>query len=1078
MKQCHFILMAALIGLFQTNVKVYGQAPVINSISREVTYPGDNIIITGAGFNTDKTKMRVWFGSVAGTVLSSTAFSMEVSVPPGARVSNLEIINTASGLSVRTNNRFAPYFSGAGFSAAAFVAPPYTASGDYWQLSSAPEHYDVCACDFDLDGKPDLAASKYNSDPRIRVLRNTSTVGNLSFAEQNFSSGTQVTDRVICGDLNGDGKPDIVASPSGNVNKSIITILPNTSVTGMMSFAAAQQIILPSTKAYVRSISIRDLNNDGKPELIVANSYKPSATAVAPDNVSPFYIYVNQSSGNLISFNNTPVEVLLPRNVGTYSVEIQDFDGNGLPDIAVGEFQSNSFYVLPNISTGSISFGPVLTRQINNAVINKLTSADFNGDGKPDLALTDFFNGDVDVFINTSAGGTLNFSSTIISSRILGGPDGMDVADIDGDKDMDILVACRTDKRVTALINDGAAMPTFSRVDIGTEKTIRNLNAGDLDGDAKPDLALVTFNSTSNLFSIDVLRNKSCFVPAIVNEQPLTNCPGQPVILKSVPGYGVTYDWKKDGAAVASTILPQTTVTLQGSYTVTASGECSAGQATSVPVGLMTTTGTVPATPLIQGQGSVCEGGALALSTAPVTGATYLWTGPGGFTSSQAGFSRANATGQMAGQYSLQIVQGFCKSDVVTKVVEVINLSSFKINSGSSTNSFCQGGSLQLSVSSFDGYSYQWKKDGANISGATNASFSAQSAGSYTVNIASTIVSTCKADVNPAITVKALNPPIASFSPPATVCTGGENQFVNNSTVDVAAVAVYQWNFGSGGTFTGQNPPKINFATAQSTVNVSLTIAYEGVSGCQNSKTSSVVVEQTTQPVIAPEAPTVCPESPQELLVSDNFLNYLWSTGSAGSVITVETGGAVSVITTDSKGCKGNASVNVTALPVPDITIQANKKIISAGESVLLSATGADTWLWEPAELLDNPAIASPVARPVVNTKFFVTGFLTMGCSKRDSVEVQVDGSVLFPNIFSPNGDGVNDLWEIPSFESYSDCFLTIFDRSGRRVFEQKGYSNGWDGRYGGMLLPEGVYYYVMGCPDRPPVTGNILLAR
>ncbi|MFZ9982385.1 MAG: FG-GAP-like repeat-containing protein [Cyclobacteriaceae bacterium] len=1063
--------------LVRAGVSVYGQAPVINSISREVTYAGDNIIITGAGFNTDKTKMKVWFGSVAGTVLSSTAFSMEVNVPPGARVSNLEIINTASGLSVISNNRFAPYFSGSGFDAAAFNAPPYSSTGDYRTFSSAPEHYDVCACDFDLDGKPDLAASKYNSDPRIRILKNTSSVGNLSFSEQNFSSGTQVTDRIICGDLNGDGKPEIVASPSGNVNKNILTILPNNSGSGSVSFAAAQQIILPSTKAYVRSISIRDLNNDGKPELIVANSYKPSATAVAPDNVSPFYIYVNQSSGGVISFSNTPIEVSLPRYVGTYSIEIQDFDGSGLPDIAIAEFQSNSIYLLPNTSTGSISFGAVVTRQINNAAINKLTSADFNGDGKPDLAVTDFFNGDVDVFINNSTGGNISFSNPVVT-RILGGPDGMDVADIDGDKDVDIVVACRTDKRVTVLINDGASSPLFSRVDIATERNIRNLYTGDLDGDAKPDLALVTFNATSNLFSIDVLRNKSCFVPAITNEQPLTNCPGQPVALSSVPGYGVTYEWKKDGVAVSSTDLPQTTVTQQGSYTVTASGECSEAQATSFPIDLTTTTGTVPATPVIQGEGSVCEGGAIELSTTPVANATYLWTGPNGFTSDQSSFSRGNATGPMAGQYSLQIVQGFCKSDVVTNVVEVINLSSFKISTESSTNSFCQGSSLQLSVSQFDGYMYQWKKNGSNITGAIGSSFIAQEEGSYTVNISSSLVPTCKTDLSPAVTVKALSPPVASFTPPVPVCTGGENLFVNTSEVDAGATPVYNWNFGSGGTFTGQNPPKVSFSTAQSALNISLTVAYEGVSGCQNSKSSSVIIEQTTVPLISPETPAVCQESPQTLSVAGGFSAIDWSTGATGPEINVNTSGAVSVLTTDVKGCKGAATVNVIALPIPEISIQASKKIISAGEQVLLTASGADTWQWEPAEFLDNPSISAPVARPTVTTKFFATGFLTDGCSARDSVEVQVDGNILFPNIFSPNGDGVNDLWEIPSFEAYSDCFLAIFDRSGRRVFEQKGYSNDWDGRYNGKLLPEGVYYFVMGCPDRVPITGNILLAR
>ena len=206
------------------------QAPVINSISSQSTYPGDQIVIAGAGFNTDKARMRVLFGSVAGTVLKSSAFSLEVLVPPGARVSNIEVINLQTGLSVKSNNRFAPWFSGSGFTSAAFVTEQTTASSDFRTFkSNGPEFYDVCSCDFDGDGKPDLAASKYNIEQKVKVLRNTSTVGNLSFTELDFSTGTQVTDQILCGDLNGDGLPEIVASPSDKVNKGIVTILPNRS---------------------------------------------------------------------------------------------------------------------------------------------------------------------------------------------------------------------------------------------------------------------------------------------------------------------------------------------------------------------------------------------------------------------------------------------------------------------------------------------------------------------------------------------------------------------------------------------------------------------------------------------------------------------------------------------------------------------------------------------------------------------------------------------------------------------------------------------------------------------------------
>lgn len=1075
--RCSLLLIAFCL---QVTSLLLAQAPVINSISSQVTYPGDKLVITGAGFNTDPTKMRVWFGSVAGKVLKSSGFSVEVLVPPEARVSNIEVINTQTGLSVRSNNRFAPWFSGSGFSTSAFVAPPYASSGDFRQFkSSGSEYYDICSCDFDGDGKPDLASSKYE-EKSIRVLRNTSSVRNLSFTESDFSSGTQATDQILCGDLNGDGLPEIVASPTDKVNKTVVTIFPNRSIPGAISFGAAQQLALPdinsyNSKAYVRTIVIRDLNNDGKPELVFANS------GTSQGNISPFYIYLNQSSGQSISFNPLPVEIELPRYKGTYSLEIQDFDGDRLPDIAIGEYQSEAVYFFPNKSTNFISFGTVVTKLISGASINKLSSADFNGDGKSDLAVADFFSGSVDVFLNNSSGGSISFGDEI-SNEVAKNPGNIDVTDIDGDQDIDLVATSRFEAKITFLINNGSSTPTFTRSELLLSKTARSIYAGDLDGDAKPDLALVAFNTLTRDYTIDVLRNKSCFVPKIINEQPLINCPGQSILLESVPGYGVSYDWKSASVSIGTTDTPLKSVSRAGSYSVTALGECSSSAATSPAVQLQTKlTGNVPAQPPFNGIPLVCEGSELSFSTSLLTNATYEWTGPNGFkqTTNEPNLKRTGVTGSMAGEYGLQVISSEgCKSEVVNKVFEVVGLSNFNIVSSSQTNTICEGSQLSLSVANFSGYNYQWKKDDVNVSGSTTVAIQVTAAGRYTVTVSSSSLPTC-AKTTSAVQVSLVERPFADFKPPAPVCTGGENIFENTSDLKSgSSVAEFNWNFGPGGTSKLKTPDKVNFPAGVTNVDVTLSVTFKGIDGCLSTKLIPLVVKQTVTPKIDPEVLAVCPESPQNLTVSGTFQSFLWSTGDSSASIVVNKGGEYSVITTDLNGCKSSAVRNVTGLPVPVVEVTASSTKVASGEVVNLTASGADSWQWEPAELLDDAVSATPVARPLVTTKFFVSGFLKDGCSARDSVEVQVEGDFKLPNTFSPNGDGVNDFWELPSVESFSDCILAIFDRSGRRVFEQLGYSNNWEGNSNGKPLPEGVYFYVMGCPNRPPITGSVLIAR
>ena len=83
------------------------------------------------------------------------------------------------------------------------------------------------------------------------------------------------------------------------------------------------------------------------------------------------------------------------------------------------------------------------------------------------------------------------------------------------------------------------------------------------------------------------------------------------------------------------------------------------------------------------------------------------------------------------------------------------------------------------------------------------------------------------------------------------------------------------------------------------------------------------------------------------------------------------------------------------------------------------------------------------------------------------------------PNMFSPNGDEVNDSWEFVGIESVPDCTVKVFDDRGTKLLDEKGINvSGWDGTYKGKTRPDGVYYYVLTCPDRKPVRGSVLIVK
>src|SRR5690606_29040607 len=136
---------------------------------------------------------------------------------------------------------------------------------------------DLCICDFDSDGRNDIGVVNENSGFIMMYPNNSSGPGNISFGNKFAINTFSQTLHIKCADLNGDGKPEIIATEGGSGNK--IFILRNTS-TGPGSFLFSTQSITISG-SQLKQIEVADLDLDGKPELI-ATSQSTNTIRILP----------------------------------------------------------------------------------------------------------------------------------------------------------------------------------------------------------------------------------------------------------------------------------------------------------------------------------------------------------------------------------------------------------------------------------------------------------------------------------------------------------------------------------------------------------------------------------------------------------------------------------------------------------------------------------------------------------------------------------------------------------------------------------------------------------------------------
>lgn len=173
----------------------------------------------------------------------------------------------------------------------------------------------------------------------------------------------------------------------------------------------------------------------------------------------------------------------------------------------------------------------------------------------------------------------------------------------------------------------------------------------------------------------------------------------------------------------------------------------------------------------------------------------------------------------------------------------------------------------------------------------------------------------------------------------------------------------------------------------------------------------------------------------------------------------------------DDFGCQYDTLVGVEILPVPQAEILSTPEVpVCEGDSALFRVVASNGnprhWIYQWAMGGTGPSVDIPgatydsllVLNPA-NYIVLVTDTL-IGCSASFNLQLTTQECLLtIPNVFTPNGDGINDLFEILNLEHYPGSKIAIFNRWGKRVFEHNDYYGNW---WDGANQPNGVYYYVL----------------
>ncbi|MVM32771.1 T9SS type B sorting domain-containing protein [Spirosoma sp. HMF4905] len=408
-----------------------------------------------------------------------------------------------------------------------------------------------------------------------------------------------------------------------------------------------------------------------------------------------------------------------------------------------------------------------------------------------------------------------------------------------------------------------------------------------------------------------------------------------------------------------------------------------------------------------------------------------------------------------------------CANDTTSQAVKISFIKAPAISLSLATlEPYCLGDTLTLKATGQLDYQYKWQYNGKDIAGEQQTTLRVYQSGTYGV-LARTTVGACegkdslKVTLNSRPTVK-INAPALGFCPDQSI----------QLTADGTGASRYQWQ---------QNGTKLSDTTsrllARQAGTYQVTVTAPG--GC-TATSSLVTLTQYDRPIVQFDSIfPICLTSSTTLisLAAQPTGGVYTGTGVQENRFDPAVAGVgkhkLTYNFTSGQGCQAEQSRWVEVSPGVNLTGPTTYKL-AKGQNVQLLIQAdqpISRYQWEPPASLSQVDVSSPIARPLETTAYSLTATSTMGCSNTLSLLVVVSDLLDIPTAFSPNGDGLNDVWVLPNIGVFPDCEVSIYNRWGELVFFSRGYAQPWDGTYKQERVQTGVYTYQIHIGDGTAAT-------